>query len=109
MVNDIVISADCTCDLPESIVEKYNIKILPFYINYKGTRFKDGDEVTSAALVEYLEKNDEVIYSSAPDIEEYREYFKKISENGEKQVIHISIAQKLSIAYKNAFASIYSR
>ena len=102
MVTNIVISADCTCDLPESLVEKYNIKILPFYINYKGTRFKDGDEVTSSALVEYLKKQDEVISSSAPDIEEYREYFKRISENGKKQVIHISIARKLSIAYKNA-------
>ena len=102
MVTNIVISADCTCDLPESLVEKYNIKILPFYINYKGTRFKDGDEVTSSALVEYLKKQDEVISSSAPDIDEYREYFKRISENGKKQVIHISIARKLSIAYKNA-------
>ncbi|MBQ8727860.1 MAG: DegV family EDD domain-containing protein [Oscillospiraceae bacterium] len=102
MVTNIVISADCTCDLPESLVEKYNIKILPFYINYKGTRFKDGDEITASSLVEYLKKQDEVISSSAPDIEEYREYFKRISQNGEKQVIHITIAKKLSIAYKNA-------
>lgn len=102
MVNNIVISADGTCDLPESLVEKYNIKILPFYINYKGTRFKDGDEVTSSALVEYLERQDEVVSSSAPDIEEYRKYFKEISHNGQKQVIHITIAKKLSIAHKNA-------
>lgn len=101
-MSNIVISADCTCDLPESLIEKYNIKILPFYINYKGTRFKDGDEVTSNSLVEYLKKQDEVVSSSAPDIEEYREYFKRISENGEKQVIHITIAKKLSIAHKNA-------
>lgn len=102
MNNNIVISADCTCDLPESLVEKYDIKILPFYINYKGTRFKDGDEITSTALVEYLEKQDEVIHSSAPSVEEYREYFKRISNNGTRQVIHISIAKKLSIAHKNA-------
>lgn len=102
MVTNIVISADCTCDLPESLVEKYNIKILPFYINYKGTRFKDGDEITASSLVEYLKKQDEVISSSAPDIDEYRKYFKEISENGKKQVIHITIAKKLSMAYKNA-------
>lgn len=102
MVTNIVISADCACDLPESLVEKYNIKILPFYINYKGTRFKDGDEITTSSLVEYLEKQDEVISSSAPDIDEYREYFKRISQNGEKQVIHITIAKKLSMAHKNA-------
>mgnify|MGYP003292953638 CR=1 FL=1 len=101
-MSNIVISADCTCDLPESLVEKYNIQILPFYINYRGTRFKDGDEVTSNSLVEYLKKQDEVVSSSAPDIEEYREYFKRISENGKKQVIHITIAKKLSIAHKNA-------
>lgn len=102
MVSDIVISADCTCDLPESLVEKYDIKVLPFYINYKGARFRDGDEVTSSSLVEYLEKHNEVISSSAPDREEYREYFRRISDNGEKQVIHISIAAKLSMANKNA-------
>ena len=102
MAGDIIISADCTCDLPESLVKKYNIKIIPFYIKFKKNRFMDYEEVTSSALVEYLEKEEEVISSSPPNIDEYKEYFKRISENGKKQVIHISIAKKISIACKNA-------
>ncbi len=103
MAGNIVISTDCTCDLPENLVKKYDIKILPFYINFKEKRFKDYEEVLSSSLVEYLEREDEVISSSSPNVEEYKEYFKKISENGKNQVIHISLAKKISIGCKNAF------
>ena len=102
MADNIIISADCACDLPENLIEKYDIKIIPFYINFRNRRFMDYKEVISTTLVEYLEKEDEIISSSAPDVEEYKEYFKKISENGKRQVIHISLAKKISLGYKNA-------
>lgn len=100
--NDIVVSADCACDLTENLIKKYGISVISFYINYKKSRFRDIDEITAGTLAEYLERQDEIISSSPPDINEYREYFKRISENGRKQVIHISISENLSIAYKNA-------
>lgn len=101
-MSNIVISADCTCDLSEEFLKKYDIQIIPFYINFKGKRFRDFYEVISPTIVEYLEKEDEIIYSSPPDVDDYKDYFKKISENGKKEVIHISIAKKISDGYKNA-------
>ena len=101
-MNNIVISADCTCDLPESLIKKYSIQIVPFYITMEGARFRDYTEVNANAIGDFLKKDGEIISSEPPPPEEYKDYFNAFSENGSKSLIHISVSGKVSNAYSNA-------
>ncbi len=102
MNNNIIISADCTCDLPESLIQKYSIQIVPFYITTGDARFQDYTEVNASAIIEYLENEDEKISSMPASAEEYKEFFRTFSENESKPLIHISISGKISDAYSRA-------
>lgn len=102
MSDKIIISADCTCDLPESLIEEYSIQILPFYIEMKDVRFQDYTEVDFTSIYDYL-KNEDVKIASAPAaVEDYRKHFLKLTEDGETRIIHISVSKKISVAYDNA-------
>lgn len=102
MGNRVLVSADCVCDLPKDLVEKYSISIIPFYVKINGVRFQEGTEVDGRVIREKMKKNETKIVSMPASVEEYREYFSRISNGGEKTVLHISIAGKMSNAYDNA-------
>lgn len=105
MNNKVVISADCTCDLPESMVKEYSIQIIPFYVVMDGVRFRDGEEIDILSVYEKIEKEDGEVVSEVPSIEDYKEYFQKVAANQGKAIIHICVSQKVSSAYKNAVAA----
>ncbi len=98
----IIVSADCVCDLPENLLKKYSIHIIPSYIVLKGARFQDTIEVDSQAILEYLENDDEALSTMPPSAEDYKEWFDRISENDTRTVIHIAVSKKLSKSYENA-------
>lgn len=103
MSDKIIISADCVCDLPDDLIKEYSIQMIPFYIQMRGVRFEDYTEIDFDSVYEYMEEGDEIIASASASVEDYREYFQKISENG--TVVHICVSGKLSHAYENALAA----
>lgn len=102
MNKKIVISADSVCDLSESMIKKYSVHILPFYVMIKDARFQDYTEVDLSSIYEYIKNDDTVISSIPASVEEYREHFSKLTENGTKTIIHITLSKKLSAAHSNA-------
>lgn len=99
---NIIISADCTCDLPEEMLQEYSIRTIPFYIMVNDARYQEGSEVTSEMLVDIFEKPENRISSAPASVEEYREYFLKLSDNGRAEIIHISVSSTFSGAFANA-------
>lgn len=102
MNNNIIISADCICDLPESLVEKYSIQMLPFYIEMKDVRFQDYTEVDFSSVYDYLKKDDVKVSSVPAAVEDYRKHFEELIGDGKKSIIHICVSQKISEAYYHA-------
>ena len=43
-MSKLIITSDSTCDLSKEILEQYDIKIVPLYINVDGKEFKDGSD-----------------------------------------------------------------
>ncbi len=102
MNKKIIISTDCICDLPESVLKKYSIHIVPFYIKIKNSRFEDSTEINTTTLLEYMEADNPTISSEPASVEEYRRHFLRLTENDDNSVIHISGSKKISNAYSNA-------
>jgi fatty acid-binding protein DegV len=48
------IVTDSSCDLPQSIVDQYDISVIPLYINFSEKSFLDGVEISHAEFYNKL-------------------------------------------------------
>lgn len=99
------ITTDCVCDLPDEYLKCHDVEVVYFYITTATGRFKDGFEITSGNILEYLEKGGEKAETNAPAPEEYRDFFLAQLDKYE-ELIHISISDKISLSYHNAKAAL---
>lgn len=97
----IKISADSTCDLPRSIVEKNDIGIMPLYIIRGDESLRDGIDITPPELYEYARETGKLCGTSAVTVADYitawtgwlRDY---------DAVVHIAFSSELSASCNNA-------
>jgi len=64
----IKIVTDSTCDLPKEVIEKYDITVVPAYINFTDGSYLDGVEITRKEFYEKLPDYDTPPTTSAPAI-----------------------------------------
>lgn len=97
----IAITADCICDLPRELLEKYQIGLMYCYVHTKEGRFCDLFEVSSDSLLNYLQIEGNHAHSSTAEPSKY-EYFFADTLGTAEHVIHITATTALSGAYPNA-------
>lgn len=95
------ITTDCVCDLPEEYFLLNDVGVVYFYITTSTGRFRDGYEITSENLIEYLENGGEKAETNAPEPSEYKAFFEEQLKKYD-EIIHISISDKVSLSYHNA-------
>lgn len=100
----LIISTDCTCDLPEELIEKNEIELLYFYVYVGSGTFRDRDEITALNVFECMHDGQKVI-SSAPPVEDYVGYFRKLLRKS-SEIIHLTISSGCSLSYGHAMAAI---
>lgn len=97
----IAITAECICDLPKNLLDKYQIQLMYCYVHTNEGRFCDISEVSSDSLLEYLKVEGNYAHSSTAPPSEYEYFFANMLGTAE-QVIHITATTDLSGAYPNA-------
>ncbi len=100
-MDEVVISADSTCDLSDEQRECYNIHSFPFHIEFRGEDHLDSVDITPADLFAGYWEDKSLPTTGACAPSQYRRYFEKLSEGG-REVIHFSLGSALSAAYQNA-------
>ena len=95
------ISADSTCDLSQELVEKYNVKIVPLYIQKGGEYFRDGLEINTWDVFKHFDETGDLCRTAAVNVEEYRALFTELKQKYEG-VVHFTISSDMSSCYQNA-------
>ena len=95
------ITADSTCDLPDDIVQRYDIGIIPLYIFKEDKAYKDRLEITVSDIFEYVESGAGMTRSSAVNVSEYLECFSEYLKDYDA-LIHINISNHFSACCQNA-------
>ena len=95
------ISTDCICDLPEDYLLANGVDVMHFYIHTATGRFRDGDEITSDNILEYLESGEVIVRSNVPDAPEYKKFFDRNLKKYDV-LIHITTSDKVGRSYPNA-------
>lgn len=90
----IAIVTDSACDLPDDVLEKYNIRFIPLRLVYKGGEKRDRVEISPDQVYAMLPS--EVPKTSLPLPEDVTNVYDKLADEGYTDVIHISISSGLS-------------
>ncbi|MCH5252456.1 MAG: DegV family EDD domain-containing protein [Lachnospiraceae bacterium] len=97
----IAITADCLCDLPQNLLDKYRISLMYFYIYTAEGRFCDISEVSSDSLLAYLKIEGNHAHTSTAEPEEYEYFFANVLGTAE-HVIHLTATSGVSDSYTKA-------
>lgn len=96
----IAVSAESTIDMPKELLEKYDIKVIPFTILLGDKLALDG-EITPTEIFEFVNANKVLPKTSAVNEEQYKEFFADILKDYDA-IIHFSLSSEMSSAYQNA-------
>ena len=95
------IFADSTCDLSPELLERYEIGIVPLYINMEGKSLRDGIEVDVDMLFESFNRTKKLPKTSAPSPGDVLRGFSPYLDEG-YEIVHITINSNFSVSYQNA-------
>lgn len=101
-MNKVVIISDSTCDLSAEILKKYDIKIVPLYINIGDEVYKDLVELTTEKMYDLIAKNVGFPKSSATTPHDFEVIFKKYIDEG-YDIVYTGISSTLSCTLQNAY------
>ena len=97
----IAISAESTIDLPQELLEKYDIKVIPYKIILGGEEYTDGKDVNPQKIFEFVEQTKVLPKTSAINEEDYKEYFSELLKKYDA-VVHFCLSSKISSTCGNA-------
>ncbi len=92
---------DSTCDLSKDLIEEHDIEVIPLFVNFSDTSYKDGVELTTDAMYEKVDELGMVPKTAAAPPGMFEEIFKKYIEGG-YEIIYLGIGEKFSSTYQNA-------
>ena len=94
MQQKIGIITDSTCDIPEELIHKYEIEVLPLRILYKDAEYRDGIDITAQEVYDGLRK--EVPSTSLPQPSEVESTLERMKAKGYTHVMAIHLSSALS-------------
>ncbi len=98
----IFIVTDSTSDLPEELLNKYNIGIAPLYIHSQNKEYRDKIDITNDRIYKLLESNVDV-KTSAPSPKDFIALYSSIIEKDNPDIIYsIHLSAKLSNTFDSA-------
>lgn len=93
---NIKIVTDSTCDLPESIIEKLDITVIPLYINFKEESYLDKVDITRVEFYQAMEEAEECPTTAVPGIDAFNQAYQRLADQGAKEILSIHISTALS-------------
>ena len=96
----IVISAESTIDLPQEMLDKFDIHTTPFTINFNDELVEDHFGV-SKEIFEFVDKTKKLPKTSAVSPDQFQTHFENLKKDYDA-IIHVSLSSLISSAYNNA-------
>lgn len=94
-MDKIKIITDSTCDLPQSIIDEYNIEVIPLLVTINGESYKDREELVFSDMIEKIKDLGELPTTTQINPQRFYEYYKKYIDEGYK-IVSIHLSSKMS-------------
>ncbi|MCP3029746.1 DegV family protein [Halobacillus sp. A1] len=91
---------DGGADLPQEMIEKHQLKVVPLNIHFGDEQYKTGLTIDLSTFYQKLKEADELPTSSSPSPNDFYEKFKQVGP--EEQILVLALTQGLSSTYDSA-------
>jgi len=91
----VAIATDSVSNLTADLVEQYDIKVIPQILNWEGTTYLDGIDITEPRFYARLATAKELPTTSQPSAGEFKEFFEGIGRDYER-ILCITVSDHLS-------------
>ena len=95
------IISDSTCDLSPEQVKKYNIHLMPLYVQLGDKTYRDGVDIHPDDIYAHVAAGGDLAATAAADLAAYVQVFSEYSRKADF-VIHVTISSDFSCCYQNA-------
>jgi DegV family protein with EDD domain len=92
----IKIVTDSTCDLPEALIQQYDITVVPMYINFGENSYLDGVEITRDEFYRRLPSSDPLPTTATPGADNFTAAYEQLAQAGATEILSIHISVSLS-------------
>lgn len=99
---DIRIVTDSTCDLPDTLVNQYDITVIPLHIQQGDNIYLDGVNLTREQFYAQLPGFQPAPTTAAPSPEVFKQAYEKLADAGAKAILSIHISESLSATINSA-------
>lgn len=96
------IVTDSTCDLPEEIVDRQAITVIPMYINVGEVSYLDGITLTRAEFYARLPGYFPAPKTATPSTEAFIQAYERLANEGAQAILSIHISESLSATINSA-------
>lgn len=101
----IKISADSTCDLSPELLTRFDVNIVPLFIESDdGKTYRDGVDLTRDDMFDLIENKGINCRTTAVNAFAYSEIFRELLKDADA-VIHISLSSHMSACFQNALSA----
>jgi hypothetical protein len=97
-VCDTAIITDSTCDLPDELLDRHQVHMIPFLLSFGGSVFLDRMTMTSEKFYRFLESSREAPKSAQPSLEAVQRQVEFLA-NHYPSMIALTISDKLTGIY----------
>lgn len=101
-MSNIKIFADSPGDIPQELLEKYNIGFIPVSLYINGKEYKDYADITPSEFYELLPNIAEIPTTSQIRVPEFEAAFRSALDDGYDTIICFTLAQEASGTFNNA-------
>ncbi|UHA72812.1 DegV family protein [Paenibacillus sp. 481] len=97
----IKIFSDSTCDLPKDLIDQYDISIIPLYVTFGETAYRDGVEMTTERMYKLVDEQGSLPKTAAPSPADFMAAFEPFVREG-RDILYIGLSSELSSTQQNA-------
>ena len=100
-MSKVIVTCDSTCDLDQASVDKYNIVVIPLYVYTGQEEHRDGIDINSSQVFDYVKRTGNLPRTAACSSEDYLKIWQPYLDEG-CEIVHINISAEFSSCYQSA-------
>lgn len=105
MKRKVAIVTDSTANMPNELLQKYGIQVIPLTVNWAGESLLDGVDIQVDEFYQRLKSASEMPTTSQPSVGQFTEFFQRVAEDAES-IVGIFISEALSGTMDSARAAV---
>jgi DegV family protein with EDD domain len=98
----VALITDSTCDIPSTLIERYNIIVVPLHVIWGNETFRDRVDMEPQAFYRRLTENAEYPTTAHPTPDGFLATYREVLQGSAEEIVVITLSSELSGAFEAA-------